>query len=126
LRATRLPIWGIACVGQTSECVLVLDDSTGVSARSGPSPPPPAARFGVNVTVFGRGAVRGVGIECGSDFGTLFDCTNLFRVGTTVVLLAEPQGRARFVGWSGFCSGKKRRCALKVNAAKAVYATFRR
>jgi Divergent InlB B-repeat domain len=118
--------WGVACVGQTSECLLVLDDSTGVSARGFSPPPPPAPRFGVTVTVFGRGAVHGRGIECGGAFGTLLDCENLFSRGTIIVLRAEPQRRARFVGWSGFCSGKKLRCALTVNAAKAVYATFRR
>jgi Divergent InlB B-repeat domain len=123
LRAVRPQTWDISCVGETTECLLVLDDAAGVGAKNAPIPP---AQIGVNVTVFGRGAVRGSEIKCGSTFGTLLDCEGSYNRGTTIVLEASPQARARFVGWSGSCSGKKRRCSLIVNAPKEVYATFRR
>jgi hypothetical protein len=125
LRVDRSSTWGVHCVGEASECVLVLDDSTGVSAR-GRGPQTGRPMFGVNVTVFGRGAVQGGQIECGSTFGSLLDCEGLYARGTRVTLRASPQRRARFAGWGGFCSGRKPRCVLTVNAAKAVYATFRR
>jgi hypothetical protein len=123
LRAVRPQTWDVSCVGETTECLLILDDTTGVGATD--TPVPPTAQIGVNVTVFGRGAVRGGEIKCGSTFGTLLDCEGLYTRGTTIVLQATARGKARFVGWSGACTGKKRRCSLTVNAPRAVYATFR-
>jgi hypothetical protein len=121
LRANRASTWDVYCVGETTECLLILDDTTGVAATAGPEPRP--QQLGVNVTVAGRGVVTGGTIKCGS---TLLDCGGLYDRGTTIVLQATPRARARFVGWSGFCSGKKRRCTLIVNAPKTVSATFRR
>lgn len=124
LRAERPQTWGVSCVGITRECVLFLDDAMDVSAEA--TPVPPQAPIAVDVTVSGRGAVRGGEIRCGSTFGALLDCDGLYPRGTTLVLRAVPQVRARFAGWGGSCAGTKLRCVLLVNAPKAVYAAFRR
>jgi Divergent InlB B-repeat domain len=128
LRASRLQSWGVNCVGTASECVLVLDDSTGVSARGSgppPPPPPPSAAYGVNVSVSGNGFVSGPqGIRCGGATGRLLDCESLYRRGSTLLLQAQPA--KKFARWGGFCRGKKPRCSLRVTAPKIVLAAFRR
>lgn len=129
LRASRLLSWGVHCVGSAPECLIVLDDTTGVSARgniSPPPPPPPAPRFGINVSVSGRGSVTGRRIRCGGATGRLLDCEAFFSRGSVVLLRAVPERNARFAGWGGFCSGKKLRCSVRVTAAKTVLAAFGR
>jgi hypothetical protein len=125
LRAFNLLQWGLACVGGANECVLVMDESTGVRASNNPPAAPPS-RFGLNVSVSGRGFVSGESIRCGSATGRLLDCESLFRRGSIVILRAVPKPRARFAGWGGFCSGKRPRCTVRVTAAKTVLAAFRR
>jgi hypothetical protein len=129
LRVPRPYLWARgACVGVGSSCALVVDTSVAVGARERGygGPPPPPSPIGVNVSVSGRGIVSGGGsIRCGGTRGTLYDCQAFFDRGTTVILRARPAQRARFGGWSGFCSGKLRRCTLRVTAAKTVQAFFR-
>jgi hypothetical protein len=57
------------------------------------------------------------GIDCG---GT---CSAPFDQGAVVILRATPAAGSAFAGWSGACSGTAD-CALTVDAAKAVTATF--
>jgi hypothetical protein len=128
LRAANLLSWGVHCVGSLPECVIALDDTTGVSAsgRTSPPPPAPAPRFGINVSVSGRGSVAGSRIRCGGATGRLLDCEALFSRGSVVLLRAVAERKARFEGWGGFCSGKKPRCSVRVTAAKTVLAAFGR
>jgi len=58
------------------------------------------------------------GISCGST------CARTFRHGSAVTLRAKATSRARFVGWSGACSGAGR-CVVKMTAARSVTATFK-
>jgi hypothetical protein len=116
--------WNGLCVGVARECAIILDNSDG-AGTGGPPPPPPPRRLGVNVSVSGPGMVNAAGgIRCGRT--TLFECEGLFAEGSTVVLKATPGRRSRFVFWSGFCTGKKKTCALRVTAPKTVQALFRR
>jgi List-Bact-rpt repeat protein len=117
--------WNGACVGSAGSCGLIVDASDGVGT-GGPPPPPPPKRLGVNVSVSGPGIVSGGAIQCGRASQTLFDCEVLFPQGSTVVLRARPGRRSRFVFWSGFCTGRKRTCTLRVTAPKTVQALFRR
>jgi endoglucanase len=57
------------------------------------------------------------GINCGST------CVATFANGTTVTLTARRNGRNRFVGWSGDCSGTAN-CVLSMTTDHAVTATF--
>jgi hypothetical protein len=124
LRAPRTHDWGVACAGRGDSCMLVVDESDGVTARSFAQPPTP---FGINVSVSGRGVVSGGGkIRCGGTTGRMLDCGDLFDSGSIVVLKATAARRSRFAGWGGFCRGKKRHCSVRVTAPKTVQALFRR
>lgn len=115
--------WNGLCVGVARECAIILDNSDGTG--TGGPPPPPGRRLGVNVSVSGPGLVSaGGGIQCGRT--TLFDCEALYSQGSTVTLRAKPGRRGNFVFWSGFCTGKKKTCTLRVTAPKTVQALFRR
>jgi Divergent InlB B-repeat domain len=121
--------WSGECVGSGADCVLVVNETMGVIARGSS---PGRRTFGVNVSVSGPGVVSGgvriasKQIRCGIATGSLFDCGELFDAGTTVRLKAVPRRGAHFARWRGFCDGKKRRCRLRVTAAKTVLAYFRR
>jgi hypothetical protein len=115
--------WTGLCVGVVRQCAIILDNSDGTG--TGGPPPPPARRLGVNVSVSGPGMVSASGgISCGRS--TLFDCEALYSQGATVVLKAKPGTRGKFGFWSGFCTGKKKTCTLRVTAPKTVQALFRR
>jgi hypothetical protein len=116
--------WNGLCVGVSRQCAIILDNSDG-TGTGGPPPPPAPRRLGVNVSVSGPGMVSASGgISCGRS--TLFDCEALYSQGATVVLKAKPGMRGKFGFWSGFCTGKKKTCTLRVTAPKTVQALFRR
>lgn len=121
--------WEGGCVGAAVDCVIVVDETLGVTARAAAAP---SRVFGVNVSVSGPGVVSGgksirsKQIRCGTATGSLSDCAQLFAFDIRVKLKAVPRRGADFAGWRGFCSGKKRRCGLRMTAAKTVFAYFRR
>jgi len=51
-------------------------------------------------------------------------CSSYFPAGSVVQLTATPSLLAGFVGWGGACSGRARTCAVTMNAAESVIATF--
>ena len=67
----------------------------------------------------GSGAVTSApaGISCGTT------CSGSFAAGTSVILTATPNASSTFTGWSGACSGTGT-CAVTMNAARSVTATF--
>jgi len=73
----------------------------------------------VSKTGTGSGTVTSspAGINCGTD------CTELYNSGTVVTLTATPATGSTFTGWSGACTGIGA-CAVTMNAAKSVTATF--
>jgi hypothetical protein len=81
----------------------------------------PATSFtlGVSKTGTGQGTLSSnpSGIDCGTT------CSARFSAGASVTLTATPAPDSRFVGWSGACTGSGT-CALTMDAAKAVTATF--
>ncbi|HRY18212.1 MAG TPA: S8 family serine peptidase [Candidatus Competibacteraceae bacterium] len=74
------------------------------------------------VTRVGSGAGKvssnPAGIDCGSQ------CNMNFATGTVVTLTAIPNFGSTFAGWSGGCTGTRRRCRMALNAARNVTATF--
>jgi uncharacterized repeat protein (TIGR01451 family) len=75
----------------------------------------------VTTTGTGAGTVRSNGtlIDCPSD------CGEIYPVGTPVTLVADPDARSQFVGWSGGgCSGTGN-CNVTLNADTNVSAEFR-
>jgi hypothetical protein len=82
------------------------------------------ASFGLNYTLVvtragnGTGTVTGSGINCGTD------CDQVYSAGAMVTLTATAAASSTFTGWSGGgCSGTGS-CAVTINAAVTVQATF--
>jgi hypothetical protein len=82
-----------------------------------------AQRDQVRVTKIGRGigtiTTEPNGIQCGAV------CSYSFRHGSALTLHATPNGRSRFRGWGGACTGKKP-CSLTITATVDVAAAFDR
>ena len=51
-------------------------------------------------------------------------CSAAFDAGTQVVLTAEAEAGYLLAGWGGQCSGGSPTCAVTMNAARSVSATF--
>ena len=76
--------------------------------------------YALTVDLSGSGIVSSSpsGISCGSD------CTETYPYNSTVTLTASPADGYVFSGWSGACTGTETTCAVTMDAAKAVTATF--
>jgi hypothetical protein len=77
----------------------------------------------LTIRVAGNGAVSAPGGTCTGSRGTK-TCTQSYEAGATVVLTATAQTGARFLRWSGGCTGTTATCTLALGAAKTVTATF--
>jgi hypothetical protein len=108
--------WSGDC-GGSSSCTVSMTVSRTVSAAFR------AQRDQIRVTKSGRGigtiTTEPGGIQCGTV------CTYSFRRGSALTLHATPNGRSRFGGWAGACTGKKP-CSLTISAPADVAATFDR
>jgi len=108
--------WSGDCSG-TGACSVSMAVSRTVSAAFR------AVRDQVRVTKIGRGigaiTTEPAGIKCGDV------CTWAYPRGKTITLRATPNGRSRFRGWGGACSGKKP-CALTIAAPVDVTGAFDR
>ncbi len=82
--------------------------------------PEPSGTLTVMRTGTGDGTVtsKPAGIVCGDN------CTGEYSVGRVVRLMAWPDGRSRFNGWSGGCSGKESECQVMMTDNVAVTAEF--
>jgi Leucine-rich repeat (LRR) protein len=76
--------------------------------------------FGLTVARLGPGTVSSApgGIACGGV------CSATYAPGTGVTLTAAPDAGSAFLGWSGACTGTDLACALTMDAARAVTASF--
>lgn len=110
----RFVAWGGACTG-AGPCEVTMDAAKSVTATFS------TATFALAVRVTGRGVVRSspAGIACSKS------CSRAFAAGSTVRLSTKASKGYRFAGWSGACKGTKG-CAVKLDSAKSVRATFRK
>lgn len=112
--------WSGACSGAAG-CALTMNSDAQVTAHFNAPPPPPATAH-VIVAVSGRGQVTGVGIVCGLGATT---CDTTVAASASVTLNAAAASQARFMGWSGACSGANSSCTLTmVNGDVRVGASF--
>lgn len=81
----------------------------------------PSTTFALTLSKAGGGSgtvsSNPAGLNCGST------CSASFSSGASVILSATPDAGSTFAGWSGACSGTGS-CALTMDAAKTVTATF--
>ena len=110
--------WGGACAGSSTTCTVTMSAPKSVSAAFSSGT---GSSFPLAVSVTGRGAVTGGGIDCGN--GSTI-CTANEPASSAVVLTAKPASGATFGGWAGACSGTAATCAVTMNAARSVSATF--
>jgi hypothetical protein len=108
----RFVRWSGACTG-TLDCAVTLAAATSVSALFAP------ARFGLVVSVAGRGAVTGAGAPCRAS-----RCARQATSYAPLRLRATAASGWRFAGWTGACSGRRAVCTLPMTKASAVRARF--
>ncbi len=110
--------WGGACAGTSAAtCTVQMNAVKSVTAtfvtNSGTT-------HTLDVSVTGNGAISSqpAGINCGST------CSAPFASGALVTLTATPANGNQFTAWGGACSGTTATCAVQMNAAASVTATF--
>ncbi|MCG3116636.1 MAG: InlB B-repeat-containing protein [Candidatus Manganitrophus sp. SA1] len=110
--------WAGACTNMAGDCVVTMDAAQSVEAKF-------TKTFTLTVSLDpagnGSGRVTGPGINCG-DSPT--DCSEVYTMGTTIELAAEPELLSQFSGWSGDCTGTTSPCTLFIDSNKSVQARF--
>jgi hypothetical protein len=91
--------------------------------RAANNPPPAKVTLTTTVDTVGSGVAGFVvswppGILCGRD------CRERVRTGTVVTLVAVPNLRSKFAGWSGACAGSSLVCIVTMSDSKNVGAKF--
>ena len=79
---------------------------------------PKRVRIVVHVVGPGRVVAGSGGIRCPGS------CRRLYRRKSHLVLTARPDRGARFLSWSGPCSGRSRKCRIRTTKSLGVKATF--
>ena len=110
--------WQGACTGKQSVCAFKLrpgKSSVRVGANLRPNP-----ILSVILDPSGAGRVYSTNgaIDCRESCGAVLDHRQLIE------LKAEPISGARFLGWSGACSGKNPTCRLRMGQSRNVRARF--
>jgi hypothetical protein len=108
----RFVRWSGACTG-AERCAVTLDAARAVGALFAP------ARFGLVVSVAGRGKVTGAGAACAAS-----RCSRTSVSYAPVRLHATPARGWRLAGWSGACTGRTATCTVPMKKATAVRARF--
>jgi photosystem II stability/assembly factor-like uncharacterized protein len=107
--------WSGACTNATGTCTVTMNADKGVTATFTKN------KYSLAVALNGDGSgtvsSSPAGISCG------LACSFDFDYGTAVTLTPSPAVDSTFGGWSGVCSGNGP-CALTVDSAKSVTATF--
>jgi hypothetical protein len=108
----RFVRWSGACTGAL-RCEVALPAAASVGAQFAPE------RFGIAVSIAGRGAVTGAGAPC-----RLARCARQATSYTPLRLRATAARAWRFAGWTGACSGRNAVCTLPMTKTSAVRARF--
>jgi len=104
-----------------ASCVVTMTDAAKSVTAKFDTDPNAAKNLNIIKTGSGSGIVSSdpAGIYCGAS------CNETFPLNTPVTLTAAPASGSTFSGWSGGgCSGAALTCAVTMDAAKTVTATF--
>jgi hypothetical protein len=111
--------WTGDCTGSNPSCSLTVNKSLSTTAAFTPV-------FTLSVGHAGNGTVAGTptgafntSIACGGN------CSAKFPVNTAVTLTATPTAPAKFVNWTGACSGSAPVCTVAITADTKVQANFK-
>jgi uncharacterized repeat protein (TIGR02543 family) len=106
--------WSGACTGTNKTCTLTMNGPRSVTASFTKKPLLTVEKNGT-----GNGIVTSIpaGINCG------MNCESPYDQGTTVTLMAQPNGTSTFAGWGGACNGSGN-CVVTMNGSRLVTATF--
>jgi hypothetical protein len=109
--------WAGDCSGTANACVISMDANKTVTATF-----TAGGEMLLTVTKSGAGKVTSSpsGIDCGAT------CSKGFPKDQSVTLTATPDSiaGAKFIDWSGACSGVSTTCTVSMDAAKSVTARF--
>jgi hypothetical protein len=108
----RFVRWSGACSG-SGRCEVTLSSAQAVTALFAPE------RFGLVITLSGKGSVLGAGAAC-----RVARCPRTAASYTPLRLRASSQPGWRFAGWTGACRGAASTCTLPMAKATAVRARF--
>lgn len=108
--------WQGACTTATTTCTVIVDAAKAVTATF------ILKQYDLTVSQSGNGAGRITSIPAGITCG--ITCTQRFDHGAVVTLTVTAAISSTFTGWQGACTGNKAVCAVTMDAAKAVTATF--
>ncbi|CAK0765582.1 inhibitor of cysteine peptidase [Gammaproteobacteria bacterium] len=110
--------WTGSCTGATLTCKLTMNAAKTITATFQPI-------YVLTLTKAGTGngtvASNPIGVSCGTD------CTESYLAGKVVTLTATVATGSKFIGWSGPSVGTcttTTSCAVTMNAAKDITATF--
>ena len=116
--------WGAACTGRGVVCSLAVDAPVTIPLNVTTFVPALFTSYGLVVSLTRKGTVkRATGFTCTRVSGPT-TCADEVKTGTNVQLTATP--KARFLHWSGACTGNKPTCALSMNSTKVVIAHLRK
>jgi hypothetical protein len=108
----RFVRWTAGCTG-AGPCALKLDAPRSVTALFAPE------RFGLVVSVAGKGRVTGAGAPC-----AVARCVRSATSYTPLRMRAAPAAGWRLAGWGGACSGHAATCTVPMAKTSAVRARF--
>ncbi|HEX5375798.1 MAG TPA: hypothetical protein VFW48_06545 [Solirubrobacterales bacterium] len=106
---------GSASSCSTSPCSFTITANSSVTATFNLKP----TEFALDVNNAGTGSGT---VKCKAGAGSPEPCATEYPEGTALTLIAEAGAGSEFAGFSGACTGSS--CALTMNAAKTVTATF--
>jgi len=108
--------WQGACTNTTVTCTVTVDTANVITATFA------LKQYGLTVQQQGTGAgiiaLAPEGSNCSGP------CTRQLEHGTVITLTATAAISSTFSGWQGGCTGNTAVCALTMDSAKAVTATF--